>query len=229
MKHIICLTLIILGVSAVRADSWAMPSVATHCSANKKYCLKVEPRKLERQLALFGDKVDGKDNAGAAKTVKDNYCKGTFNANGKKLWNVRLDNEVAPVRALVSDNGDYVITFDNWHSVGYGDNVVAIYSGQTGALIRKLGLSDFLTESDISRLSHSASSIWWSGPHEIDYDNHRLILKVDRTGNRRDFFDVRVNLKDGAVLDEVKDRFPSLNVILSSKLVLMPNGRVVEN
>ena len=32
-----------------------------------------------------------------------------------------LVNEVSPVTALVSDSGN-TITFDNWHSVGYGDD-----------------------------------------------------------------------------------------------------------
>ena len=42
----------------------------------------------------------------------------------KKLWAIPLVNEVSPVDALVSDKDDYVITFDNWHSVGYGDDAV---------------------------------------------------------------------------------------------------------
>jgi hypothetical protein len=34
---------------------------------------------------------------------------------------------VAPVSALVSEDGAYLITFDNWHSMGYGDDVVVLY------------------------------------------------------------------------------------------------------
>lgn len=101
----------------VKADTWRLPETEKYCSENKKYCLKVEPKKLESQLSYFQDKVDDKDNAGADKNVKENYCKGTFLAKGKKVWKVQLDNEVAPVSALVSNNGDYVITFDNWHGV----------------------------------------------------------------------------------------------------------------
>lgn len=194
-----------------------MPSVEKYCSANKKYCLKVEPKKLESQLAYFQDKVDEKYNAGAVKGIPDNICKGTFFAKGKTRWNVRLDNEVAPVSALISNNGDYVVTFDNWHAVGYGDNVVAIYNGQTGTLIKKLGLSDFLTESDIYNLPESTSSIHWDGTHQIDYAKSELILKVVKPAKDEQFFDIRVNLKDGAVLDEVKDRIPSLHFLLSSK------------
>lgn len=219
MKSVFCFAIVILGLSAtVHADTWRLPSVEKYCSANKKYCLKVEPKKLESQLAYFKDKVGEKDNAGAVKGIPDNFCKGSFFAKGKRLWNVRLVNEVAPVSALISNNGDYVITFDNWHGVGYGDDVVSIYDGQTGTLIKKLGLSDFLTESDIYSLPASTSSIHWYGTHEIDYDKYELVLKVVKPAEDEQFFEVRINLKDGAVLNEVKDRIPSLHFLLSTKV-----------
>lgn len=219
MKSVFCFAIVILGLSAtVHADTWRLPSVEKYCSANKKYCLKVEPKKLESQLAYFKDKVGEKDNAGAVKGIPDNFCKGSFFAKGKRLWNVRLVNEVAPVSALISNNGDYVITFDNWHGVGYGDDVVSIYDGQTGTLIKKLGLSDFLTESDIYSLPASTSSIHWHGTHEIDYDKYELVLKVVKPAKDEQFFEVRINLKDGAVLNEVKDRIPSLHFLLSTKV-----------
>ena len=218
MKGFFYLLLLLFGLHAVaNADTWRLPEVEKYCSANKKYCLKVEPKKLESQLAYFKDKVDERDNAGAVKGLPDNCCKGTFFAKGKTLWNVRLDNEVAPVSALISDNGDYVITFDNWHGVGYGDNVVAIYSGKTGTLIKKLGLADFLTESDIYNLPESTSSIHWHGTHQIDYAKNELILKVVKPGKDEQFFDVHVNLQDGTVLDEIKDRIPSLHFLLATK------------
>ncbi len=179
--------------------------------------MKVEPKKLESRLAYFQDKVDEKDNAGAVKGIPHNICKGTLSAKGKTLWNVRLDNDVAPVSVLISDNGDYVITFDNWHGVGHGDNVVAIYNGKTGTLIKKLGLTDFLTESDIDNLPASTSSIHWYGTHQIDYEMSQLILKVVKPAKDEQFFDIRVNLQNGEVLDQVKDKIPSLHFLLSSK------------
>lgn len=187
--------------------------------------MKVEPKKLESQLSYFQDKVDEKENAGADKTSKENYCKGTFFAKGKKLWKVQLDNEVSPVSALVSDDGNYVITFDNWHGVGYGDNVVTIYNGTTGKLVKKLGLSDFLTESDIYNLPASVSSMHWHGTHHIDYEKKQLILKVVKPSKKDEFFDVHIDLTVGKVLDEVVDRIPSLQFLLSTKENEEPNPR----
>lgn len=218
MKNLVLTFIFVLGLSfVVKADSWSLPTTEKYCSENKRYCLKVEPKKLESQLSYFQDKVDEKGNAGAGKAVKGNYCKGTFFAKGKKLWKVQLDNEVSPVSALVSNDGNYVITFDNWHGVGYGDNVVVIYNGLTGKLVKKLGLSDFLTESDIYNLPASVSSIWWHGTHQIDYEKKQLILKVVKPGKKEEFFDVHIDLTEGKVLDEVADRIPSLKFLLSTK------------
>lgn len=220
MKAYSFLVLFLLGSTLlVKADTWELPVPTKYCSENKKYCLKVLPKKLQSQLSYFQDKVDGKEDAGANRNVKENFCKGIFSAKGKKLWDVKLDNEVSPVSVLISNEGNYVITFDNWHGVGYGDNVVAIYDGFTGKLIKKMGLSDFLTESDIYNLPASTSSIHWHGNHEIDYEKKQLVLKVVKPDKNDPFFDVHIDLKDGALLDPVIDRIPSLHFFLSTKLI----------
>ncbi len=213
------LTILCIFPIVTHADTWAMPKERSVCSVNNKYCLKVIPKKLTNQLDYFGDKVDEKENAGADKGAKNNKCRGIFyvrDANGilRKRWEIDLLNEVAPVDVLVSDQGDYVITFDNWHSVGYGDDVVAIYSATSGKLIKNFGLSEFLTEHDIHSLPRSTSSIWWGDEHFIDQANRQLVLQVAK-GKRTfekdvKYFQIRVELSSGKVLDEKRDRFSSL-------------------
>jgi hypothetical protein len=177
------LTLLISGALPItNLDSWLLPKKEKYYSPNKKYCFEVTPKKLESQLKYFEDKVDGRDNAGAMKGVKENRAKGAFyirRADGgySKKWEFPLVNEVSPVNAIISDSGNYVVTFDNWHSVGYGDDVVVIYRSN-GALIRKLGLKDLLTEGDIEMLPHSTSSIWWSGKRYLDEVNGLLCLQI---------------------------------------------------
>lgn len=209
-----CLTI------AAQADSWALPKEETVCSKNNKYCLKVIPKKLESQLSYFKDKVEGTDNAGADKKAKKNYCRGIFysrNSSGglRKLWEAKLVNEVSPVTVLVSDQGDYVVTFDNWHGVGYGDDAVTIYAATDGRLIRKFGLSDFLTESDIYELPASTSSIHWGGTHRVDEVKNQLVLQVTK-GRRSfekeaEFFEIRAELSTGKILDEIRNRLPTLS------------------
>ena len=211
----------------VFADTWRLPKEETICSKNNRFCLKVIPKKLNSQLEYFKDKVDGKKNAGADRKVKKNLCRGIFSvrdANGilRKRWEVNLVNEVAPVSVVVSDRGDYVVTFDNWHSVGYGDDIVAIYETGSGKLIKKLALTDFLTEQDVHELPASVSSIWWGGEHFIDKEKSQLVLQVAKNGRRpgqenAEFFPIRIELSSGRVLDEVKDRFPSLKYQILDK------------
>lgn len=191
----------------VVADSWALPEPAKYYSENKRYYVEVIPRKLESRLKFFEDKVAKKDPSGSRKGLKDNYCKGVFYRRGEdgqyeKVWESRLSNDVAPVAALVSDGGEYVVTFDNWHSVGYGDDVVVIYGGG-GQLMRKMGLSDIVPPN--TPLPRSVSSIWWGGMHYIDEKNLQLVLKVitkwsGSPGDEDEFRDVRVDLATGELV-----------------------------
>ena len=210
-------------VISAKADSWALPEKKTVCSENKKFCFKVIPKKLAGQLDYFEDKEAGKENAGADKREKENYAKGIFYARDKfgnlrERWKIKLVNEVSPVDILVSNEGDYVITFDNWHNVGYGNDVVVIYDAADGKLVKNLGLSDFLTDSDIENLPRTSSSIWWRGKHFIETPEKRLVLRVTKgrppSEKESNYFQVRVDLSTGSVLDEKRDRFPSLQFLL---------------
>lgn len=225
MKKLTLFLIVIFALAAsANADTWALPQEQTVCSENDKFCIKIVPKKLESQLSYFKDKVDGRNDAGADKKIEENYCKGVFYARdaGGRLhekWKIKLVNEVSPVTILVSNDGDYVVTFDNWHGVGYGEEVVVIYDASKGDLIRKMGLSDFLTENDIASLPMSVSSIWWGGKHRIDDDN--LVLKVTKSkqalDKNADYIDIRVELKTGKILDEKRDRLEP------RKLLTFPN------
>jgi hypothetical protein len=120
---------------------------------------------------------------------------------------------VAPVSALVAKDGKYVVTFDNWHSMGHGDNVVVIY-GPIGELVKKLGLSDFIDGALLWRLPISVSSIWWGHGHELDEKAGVVVVKVgnhDRMGmNGKPIQarEVRLRLKDGRILGPMAGEGP---------------------
>lgn len=181
---LVCLVFVGSATSAF-GDTWKLPGKERYCSANKRYCVDVTPRKLESQLKYFQDKVDNKADAGAAKGVKDNHPSGTFYVKSGGGYSRKatfpLVNEVSPVTALISDSGEYFITFDNWHSVGYGDDVVAIYR-TTGTLIKKFGLEELLTEGDIESFPRSVSSMNWGGDHYLDNNLGLLVLKLVANG-----------------------------------------------
>jgi TonB family protein len=223
---LIAFTFMLMGafIFSANADTWRLPKKEKYYSPNKKHYLEVTPKKLESQLKYFEDKVDGQDNAGALKGVKDNRAKGAFysrrdDGGYSRKWKFPLVNEVSPVSAVVSSNGDYVVTFDNWHSVGYGDDVVVIYRSN-GELIKKFGLEDLLTEGDIETLPHSVSSIRWGGEHYIDEANGLLVLKIVSNGkssweDSAKFHELKIELATGRPLKTKRDLFPQLRVFSS--------------
>lgn len=224
---------LLVGCAAlnVRADTWSLPKKEKYYSPNKKYYLEVTPKKLEGQLQYFSDKVDGKENAGADKRVKDNRAKGTFYARSEeggylRRWQVALVNEVAPVDVIVSNKGDYVATFDNWHSMGYGDDVVVIYNS-LGGLVKKFALADLLTEGDIDTFKQSASSLWWGGKHYIDEAKGLLVLKIVSNGadtwdDKATFHELKIELATGRPLEPKRDLFPQPQIIKSVEAIQSP-------
>jgi TonB family protein len=226
-----CTLFVVAAFVSANADSWLLPKKEKYFSLNKKYSLEVTPKKLETQLKYFEDKVEGKNNAGSLKGEKDNRAKGVFyarSADGRysKKWEFPLVNEVSPVSALVSNRGDYVITFDNWHGVGYGDDVVVIYRSN-GSLVKRFGLEDVLTEGDIETLPHSVSSIWWGGEHYIDEANGHLVLKVVSNGKSpwddgAKFHELRIELATARPREPKRDLFPQLRVVSSVEAGVAP-------
>ena len=191
-----------------RADSWLPPQPETYLSPDKDHRLRIIPRALSSPLAYFSDKVEGKEPAGAPRGSKQILARAIverLNVDGRwtTVWDTTLTNEVAPVVALISDGGQYVVTFDNWHSVGYGANVVAIHDRQ-GQLIRKMALSDLLSADYIAALSHSVSSIHWRGNPRLTEDGNLSIPIVvphnDDPSDKEIYIDAIIRLADGKVL-----------------------------
>lgn len=197
-KLAILITLIFLsGISSALADSWSPPETKEYLSSNKRYKFRVIPRSISGPLEYFHDKTKGKEPAGAADPKNPDFCTGElYEIKGKEStlrWKVKLVNDVSPVDAIVSDSGKYVVTFDNWHSMGYGDDVIVVY-GEKGKLLYKYRLEDILSYSDIRDfVTSSVSSRWWhEGGHYIDEEKELLVL-ITSAGKRV------ITLKDGNV------------------------------
>ncbi|MEM7702692.1 MAG: hypothetical protein AAF251_12200 [Pseudomonadota bacterium] len=78
----------------------------------------------------------------------------------QEVWRKPLVNEIGPLSAIVSDDGRYVVTFDNWYSTGYGENVIAIYN-ENGSLVRSMPLTALIPDDYIETLETSTSSVRW--------------------------------------------------------------------
>jgi hypothetical protein len=197
----------------VRADSWMPAKVEIYYSTDKQARFTVTPRGISTPLAYFEDAVKGKPTPGqarganpAASGLLERLDHGVWTT----VWRIKLINDVAPVGAMVSPDGRYVLTFDDWHFVGTGDHVVVIY-GRDGQMIRVLKLSDLVPIDWAHALPRSVSSIAWAGEHRFTDDGERLMLsvvipKVGTGGFEADdegattYANLPLNLADGAVL-----------------------------
>lgn len=187
------------------ADSWALPTITTYTSCAGQTRITIIPRNLESQLSYFDDKVGEVDPAGQKKGGSPfamARLERLLNKRWQLVWESRIANEVAPVQAIVRDDGSYTVTFDDWHSVGYGPNVVVIY-GPGGRRIRALALSDVVPPDYIKALPHSVSSIHWRGKPRFSPDGHRVIIPVtipsedSKSDSKK--IDIAIDLADGRV------------------------------
>ena len=121
---------------------------------------------------------------------------------------------VAPVSALISDDGRRVVTFDNWYSLGFGKNVVVIY-GATGEPVRSLELLDMMPAYFLDGLPRSVSSMQWHGAEPTLHGGLLEIPVSDPDIDRKiPAFVISVSLEDGAVhpapaetMNSVRPRF----------------------
>jgi hypothetical protein len=199
---------VVAASCAARADEWRPPGIETSYSQDQSVRFTVTPRGIESPLAYFEGKVKNDKRAGQAAGGAP-YARGTLerkSVDGRwsVIWDKRLVNDVAPVSSLLTNSARYVVTFDNWHSMGWGSDVIVIY-GPDGSLIRALSLYDVLPDDYFKALPRTVSSIWWSGQHRIAEDKAVLMLKVVIPSNTEDedkraYVEVPVDLATGKVL-----------------------------
>lgn len=208
------LCIMLLAVFIARADTWLPAEAQTVLSADKRVRATVTPRLLDGALAYFRDKVDGRAPAGqrpgslqtaAQARVERKMGRGDWTL----VWEGALTNDVAPVTVLVANSARYLVTLDNWHSMGWGDDAVAIY-GPEGALIRRYGLSDLLPAEYVAAFPRSASSIHWRGDARI----------VDRDG------ELRIDVVVPSLDDDIDaEQHLELGITLADGRVRLPEGR----
>ncbi len=162
------------------ADSWALPTTTTYTSCAGHARITVTPRELESPLAYFEDLNGNVDPAGQKKggsRVTTARLERLLDERWQLVWEHRIANDVAPVSAIVRDDGKYAVTFDDWHGLGYGPNAVVIY-GPGGERVRALTLSDVVPADYIKALPHSSSSIHWRGDPRYSPDGQRVLIPV---------------------------------------------------
>ena len=104
------------GGGVAVADQWMAPRGFERRSANGEFVARVTPSNQEERRK-----------AGEAVRRAECVVSKAGAAAGEVLWKVVLSNEVSPTDVMVSDDGRYVVTFDNWYGAGKGQDVLAFY------------------------------------------------------------------------------------------------------
>jgi hypothetical protein len=159
---------------AACADRWLPPETDTVMSRDGGYRLTIEPASFE------GPATEGDHTTDRAVGVLERRNDAD---EWEPVWTANLLNPLAPVSALIADDGRHVVTLDNWGAVGRGDHVIAIY-GEGGTVIRSYRLDDLLPPDYIAALSHSVSSTAWRNEAAISEADDRLVLDVHVPGDR---------------------------------------------
>ena len=158
------LLLCCLWAQAVFADSWAAPTQKRYYSADSTYFVEIVPLYIPDKYYKWQAAKPSKKHKFAATDTTLVPCHATMfrveNRDTTKVWEEKLINRVAPVYALVSTGGSYLVTFDNWASLGYGMDVFAVYD-RYGYLLKRYSLDDFSPFS-LNTYRRSISSLWWS-------------------------------------------------------------------
>jgi hypothetical protein len=180
---------IILGISNyVFADSWRMPTIESYYSENGMFMLKVFPTKYPDKYWDWMSAKPNKKNKFSAQDTTIDLCHATLfrieNNDTIKIWNKKLINEMAPVNVIVANDGSSITTFDNWGSMGYGLNVMAVYDSK-GGLLTRYKLEEF-SPIPINEFMMTISSIWWRCDAKyIDCNTIEICFKAENDSMKK--------------------------------------------
>jgi hypothetical protein len=170
------------------ADEWIKEYQKTYTSQNGIFELVIVPTYVPENYEKEIKKRNKNPEKYLNKPMKDTIIpchaklfKKTGNLGHPKLiWEKELINPIAPYEAMITNDGKYVITFDDWYELGQGENVMVVY-GEKGDLLKKHQLNE-ITNLPKSRLSVSVTSIWWYLGHETysEQPDRIKILIVDK-------------------------------------------------
>jgi hypothetical protein len=180
-----------LGIPVVaHADSWLPPKASViYESAARDARFTVTVKRSPSSLMSCSGTMEIRQNGN--------------NTNWVTLWRKSLQNQLSPVTVLVANGGWRVVTFDNYYSVGYGEEVIVFYDEQ-GNLLKKYSLETLLSPLELGQVSRSVSSRWWRKAAAIE--DELGLLKVQVGLNRADSIriattkNITFNLMDGEIL-----------------------------
>ena len=102
---------------SARADSWLPAQIKEVFSQSREWFVRVTPGDSLGDTVGFAGSPKGKP-------ARAEFYRRARDRSYRLTQEITLHNPVAPVMFLVTDRG-YLVTFDNWHNMGFGKVIVS--------------------------------------------------------------------------------------------------------
>lgn len=168
MRFILLAAALVAVPAIARADSFVPPTLVETRSPLDRAAVTVIPARLSCGVGEAGCEP-------AARAVLDivNGAERTASTT------VRLVNSEAPGLALVTDDGERLLTVNDYAGAGFGPNVIVIYR-RDGSVVRRLAIEDILPEAYVAGLPRTVSTIrWWGDTPSIEPDAHVATIPIN--------------------------------------------------
>lgn len=192
--HILVSASLLILSTCLKADSWSYPSENLVVeSGNELYRFTAIFPSYESSGRSYHT-LPPKDASSDTRNNRSKHCIGTLEILGeeepRELWRRKLINRVTPLDAIVTDNGKYTVTFDNWF--GVGEDPIVIYDSR-GKLIKRHSLKsldlvrftegrqiDENTWTSEGLITRSISSVYWrrDALTFLSEDQERLFVRM---------------------------------------------------
>lgn len=182
MTGLLLFSLIHLTHIKCSADLWPNAKPTNYVSLNETYVFEVIPGMRSGYPPEIAEKRRQGLDTGPEGAMSYLYAQGELwkkdtGKEPKLLWKRRLYNREAPLGALISDSGRFVVTIDEHGGNRWSSNAVVIY-GKEGELIKRYYVSGLLTPEEMRGVFHSATSTFWGYGHHFDATEEHLVLRI---------------------------------------------------
>jgi len=185
MRNLITIIFLFLICKPSYSDEYVSPRIQRIYSQNGLYCLVIAPTNTPKGYEKEVEKRKVNPEKYKNKPLKDSItpCKATLykvslredGLNDEVIWTTNLVNKISPNTAMVTNDGEFVITFDEWWHTGYGDNVMVVY-GKNGKLLKKYKLGEIAPPKTIEFLKTESSTIWYQGVETYSENPARICI-----------------------------------------------------
>ena len=149
MKTHFAIAVLFLLSQFLSADSWAPPTPFTVSSPEGKYLLRAIPPQHVKE-----------EGGNRSKMLFIVYQLDHESQDYRETN--RFNVEGHPIQIMINDQGDRIVTLDQYFGIGRGSRVVAVYDSK-GRELKTWALEDFYDKEKVKELPKSTSSVHWRG------------------------------------------------------------------